>query len=91
VGLLGEAIDEARQTIDEEIAQATSEGAARREQALKIVAFKLEKLRAHIVSSHRILNDLRTLRRLLLAEREGTAAALQRAPEARREPDAEEP
>jgi hypothetical protein len=74
VGLLLEAIDEARETIELERSQAAAVAATRREQALRIVAFKLEKLRAHVDSSHRILNDLRTLRRLLLAER-GAAPA----------------
>lgn len=69
VGLLAEAIDEAMGSIEQEIALAASENAGRRAEALKLVAFKLKKLREHITSSGRILNDLRTLRRLLLAER----------------------
>ena len=74
VGLLAEAIDEAVASIDEEIAAAVAEGAQRREQALKLVAYKLTKLRDSMTQSHRILNDLRTLRRLLLAERRQAAA-----------------
>jgi hypothetical protein len=70
VGLLAEAIAEAEGAIQEDIAEARDQGAVRRAQALHIVAFKLEKLRTHIGSSHRILNDLRTLRRLLLEERQ---------------------
>jgi hypothetical protein len=73
VGLLAEAIDEAVASIDEEIALAAAEGAARREEALKLVAFKLAKLRDHVTQSRRILNDLRTLRRLLMAERREAA------------------
>jgi hypothetical protein len=69
VGLLAEAVDEAVASIDEEIAAAGAEGAQRREEALKLVAFKLAKLRDNMTQSRRILNDLRTLRRLLLAER----------------------
>jgi len=38
-------------------------------QALQIVQFKLDKLEQHLQSSSRLLNDLRTLRRLLLDER----------------------
>jgi hypothetical protein len=71
VGMLAEAIAEAEAAIQEDVAEARGQGAVRRAQALHIVAFKLEKLRAHIGSSHRILNDLRTLRRLLLEERRG--------------------
>lgn len=74
VGMLAEAIDEAVASIDEEIAVAVSDGAQRREEALKLVAFKLAKLRDNMMQSRRILNDLRTLRRLLLAERRQAAA-----------------
>ena len=74
VGLLAEAIDEAVASIDEEIAVAAAEGAQRREQALKLVAYKLTKLRDNMTQSRRLLNDLRTLRRLLLAERREAAA-----------------
>jgi hypothetical protein len=74
VGMLAEAIEEAQASIEDEIGLALGEGAARREQALKLVAFKLAKLSEHVAQSRRILNDLRTLRRLLLAERRQPAA-----------------
>jgi hypothetical protein len=41
----------------------------RRIEALQIVQFKLDKLEHHLKTSSRLLNDLRTLRRLLLEER----------------------
>jgi hypothetical protein len=41
----------------------------RRLEALRLVLYKLEQLEKHVKASHRILNDLRTLRRLLLEER----------------------
>ena len=41
----------------------------RRVQALQLVALNLNKLSSHVTKSRRILNDLRTLRRLLLEER----------------------
>lgn len=71
VGLLAEAIAEAEASIQEDLTEAQGQGAVRRAQALHIVAFKLEKLRTHITSSRRILNDLRKLRRLLMDERHG--------------------
>jgi hypothetical protein len=74
VTLLAQAVEEAIASIEEECAAAVNEKAARREQALRMVAFKLTKLGGHLQESHRILNDLRTLRRLLLAER-GRAAS----------------
>ena len=71
VSLLAEAIEEARREVDEEIAFSMSEGegAERRKEALQIVAYNLAKLSYHIKTSGRLLNDLRSLRRLLLAER----------------------
>jgi hypothetical protein len=73
VALLAEAIQEAQKEVAEEIALAESEHADRRKEALLLVAYNLGKLEVHIRSSRRILNDLRTLRRLLLAERPGSA------------------
>lgn len=75
VGLLREALQEARGTIDEDIALAEGEGAARRREALHIVAYKLDRLAHHMGASRRLLNDLRSLRRLLLSEREGAVTA----------------
>jgi len=70
VSLLAEAIEEARREVDEEIALAMKEAPERRKEALQIVAYNLAKLSLHIKTSGRILNDLRTLRRLLQSERE---------------------
>jgi hypothetical protein len=70
VQLLGEAIDDARLAIREDIAEAlAATGAARRLDALRLVDYKLVQLHDHIATTSRILNDLRTLRRLLLGER----------------------
>ena len=68
VSLLHDAIEEARREVDEEIAFSTDEDADRRKEALQIVAYNLAKLSLHMKTSGRLLNDLRTLRRLLLAE-----------------------
>jgi hypothetical protein len=86
VELLCEAIEEARREIDEEIARATAPGDERRKQALQLVAYNLAKLAMHMGTSRRILNDLRTLRRLLLSERELERATMTAA--AGDEPDA---
>jgi hypothetical protein len=74
VALLAEAVDEARRDVEEQIAAAEHDGADRRKAALLLVSYNLAKLNLHITASRRILNDLRTLRRLLLAER-GLAVA----------------
>ena len=69
VAMLAEALNEARRDVEAEIAAAEREGASRRKEALLLVSYNLAKLNLHITSSRRILNDLRSLRRLLLAER----------------------
>ena len=74
VSLLAETIEEARKEVEADIALAVAEGAERRIEALQLVGYNLAKLTLHITTSRRILNDLRTLRRLLLAERQGEPA-----------------
>ena len=69
VRMLSEAVDEARRDVEAEVASAEKDRADRRKEALLLVSYNLAKLNLHITSSRRILNDLRTLRRLLLAER----------------------
>jgi len=69
VGLLREALDEAYAQIQDDIDAAREKGAERRIQALGLVDAKLNQLRNHVLASLIILNDLRTLRRLLLGER----------------------
>jgi hypothetical protein len=69
VTLLAEAIEVAIGEVEADIALAGADGAERRTQALQLVLFNMNKLQGHMTSSRRILNDLRTLRRLLLEER----------------------
>ena len=66
LALLREAVEEAKLTAGSDITQ--TEG--RNLDALRIVLYKLEKLEQHLKASGRLLNDLRTLRRLLLEERD---------------------
>ncbi len=74
VSLLAEAVRQARDEVGEDVERAQAEGAARQVQALQLVAWKLERLEAHLGSSRQLLNDLRRLRRLLLGL-EGPASA----------------
>lgn len=67
--LLGEAIAEARREVEADLAAEAGSNFPRRVQALRLVAYNLEKLTHHLKAGHRALNDLRTLRRLLLEER----------------------
>jgi hypothetical protein len=70
VNYLLAATQEARTQIETEIDRATDiKPARRRKEALQLVSYKLARLVSHIAKSRRILNDLRTLRRLLLDER----------------------
>jgi hypothetical protein len=69
VALLTEALADARREIEQAIA-AESGDLPRRKQALLLISYKLAKLDTHLRASRIILNDLRTLRRLLLNERE---------------------
>jgi len=69
VSLLAKAVEEALAEVEADIALASDAEAGRRKEALQLVRFHLGKLSGHMTSSRRILNDLRTLRRLLLEER----------------------
>jgi len=69
VRLLAEAVEATLAEVETDISLAGVAGADRRMEALQLVHFKLDKLRGHMTQSRRILNDLRTLRRLLLEER----------------------
>jgi hypothetical protein len=69
VSMLEEAIGVALAEAEADLALAGADRADRRQEAIQLVLFKMNKLKGHMTSSRRILNDLRTLRRLLLEER----------------------
>jgi hypothetical protein len=75
--LLLDTVAEVKRDVEADIvvAEANSE---RRLEALRLVRFKLERLEHYLRSSSRSLNDLRTLRRLLLEERSTAASAGER-------------
>ena len=75
VDMLSEAIGEARRDVEEEVALAENENADRRKQGLLLVSYNLAKLEGHMTTSRRILNDLRTLRRVLMSERKSAKGA----------------
>jgi hypothetical protein len=74
LALLREAVDDAKTNADADIIAEADARSSRRVDALRLVVYKLEKLEQHIKSSCRLLNDLRTLRRLLLEERSEPAS-----------------
>ena len=70
VELLIEAIDESKRDVDADIARAESNRLERQKRALQLVSTNLAKLSQAMTNSRRILKHLRTLRRLLLKERQ---------------------
>jgi len=68
--LLHEAIQEALREVEELRAGAGNDVQPRREEAILLVLHKLKQLSLTTHKSQRILNDLRTLRRLLFDERD---------------------
>ena len=79
VDMLSEAIAEARRDVEAEVALAEQENAERRKQGLLLVSYNLAKLESHMTTGRRILNDLRTLRRVLMAERKTAKHAVRTA------------
>lgn len=69
VTLLIEAINQSRRDVDADIAISDGGRSARSKKALQLISSNLAKLSQHMANSRRILNHLRTLRRLLLQER----------------------
>jgi len=80
VRMLVDAVVEAKQDIGSDIAAAEESKAGRRLEALRLVLHKLDGLEQHLKTGGRLLNDLRTLRRLLLEERTEPAAEVNRTP-----------
>ena len=70
VELLIEAIAESKRDVDADIELTTTNPSERYKQALQLVSNNLAKLSEHMATSSRILKNLRTLRRLLLNERQ---------------------
>jgi hypothetical protein len=68
--LLEDAIADADRDVSGDLRTAIADDAGRRAEALRLVTYKLEKLEFHAGRCKRLLNDLRTMRRLLFAERE---------------------
>jgi len=68
VRLLVEAVRQARAEVAHDLEDAKAVREPRREEALRLVAWKLDRLEGHLESSRHLLNDLRRMRRLLLGE-----------------------
>lgn len=75
LALLAATIAEAKQEVTTDVKKERTEGDRRRLEALRVAVYNLERLEYHLTRSSRILNDLRSLRRLLLQER-GTSVGV---------------
>ena len=69
VTLLAEAVSQAKLELELDVRRESSLAESRRLDALRIALYSVDKLESHMNRSGRILNDLRTLRRLLFEER----------------------
>lgn len=67
--LLRESVAEARQELEADVQRASNSDISRRLDAPRVAAYNVEKLEFHLNRSSRTVNDLRSLRRLLLEER----------------------
>ena len=67
--LLEDSIGDALRDVREDLDSATGEDRARRAEALALAVYKMSQLESNVQKSRRILNDLRSIRRLLLAQR----------------------
>ena len=67
--LLEEMVAEASLEVKGHAEDATAQNDGRRAEAMTLALYKLSQLSAHTQKSRRVLNDLRTIRRLLFRER----------------------
>ena len=67
VTLLAETVAEAKRELEADVQRESTP--SRRLDALRIARYNLSKLEVHVAQTSRLLNDLRTLRRLLFEER----------------------
>ncbi|MEQ1885122.1 MAG: hypothetical protein ABL967_08675 [Bryobacteraceae bacterium] len=74
VMLLEESIEEALAEVHDDFKAAKRAEDDRRAHALHLAIYKMSLLDTHIKKSRRLLNDLRTIRRLLFAERDSDSA-----------------
>jgi|SRR5581483_6089561 len=71
--LLGEIVAETRKEIEQDVKREANGKVSRRVQAMRLAIYNLDKLHVHVTKSCRIINDLRSLRRLLFEERKVAA------------------
>ena len=73
MALLCESIDEALDEVRQELEVCAERGQERRLDGWRVALYTTTKLRTHVATSRRLLNDLRTLRNLLHRHSDGSA------------------
>jgi uncharacterized membrane protein YccC len=76
VRILCSAVADAKRDLEGDIQRESSSKSSRRLDALRLAFYNVDKLELHVNRSRRILNDLRSLRRLLFEERAASKPAL---------------
>ncbi len=75
IALLIQAVSDSKEAMAADISAQAPTASRRRLETFNLIVYNLEKLSVHVKRSHRILNDLRILRRLLHSERGRTEIA----------------
>ena len=75
IALLIQAVSDSQKTVAADVRAQAPTASRRRLETLNLIVYNLDKLSVHVKRSHRILNDLRTLRRLLHSKRSRTEIA----------------
>jgi len=88
VSLFFESVADAKRDIESDVQREAAAPASRRLDALRLAAYNLEKLEQHVKKSRVILNDLRSLRRLLFEERAAARATANAKPPQKPAPEA---
>ncbi len=78
--ILSDAVADTKRELKGQIDKEPSSKSSRRLDALRVASYSLEKLELHVNHSRRILNDLRSLRRLLFEERAASKVVVQSQP-----------
>ena len=76
MNILADTILDAMKDLHRDQELAVQDGQQRRADAIELAMFKLKTLNCHVHKSRIILNDLRTIRRLILNERETSRRAM---------------
>ncbi len=85
VQFLASTLAETKKEVTADLDQEPNDTSNRRRDALLVAIYNLERLEYHLTRSGRLLNDLRSIRRLLLEERTTITVAVQTEPTAHTE------